>query len=96
MRIVRWLMVGLLVAATVGAVWVLQQRRLASPIARHLGPAVVAGPLSEQPVLFATAGYRFIPATTNAREGRLTVVQNRARPDGRTVDLHYQIGRAHV
>ncbi len=89
MRVLRWLMFGLLLAAVVGAVWVFQQRRLPSPIARHIGPPVVVGALSERPVLFATAEYRFVPATTEAVEGRLTVPQNRARRDGLTVDLHY-------
>lgn len=89
MRVLRWLVFGLLLAATVGGVWVLQQRRLPSPIARYLGPPVIAGPRSERPVLFAAGEYRFVPATTEAVEGRLTVPQSRARRDGLTVDLHY-------
>lgn len=89
MRIVRWLMVGVLVAAALGAVWVVQQRRLTSPIARALGPALATGPRSEQAVLVATADYWFVPTSTHAVEGRLTVAQNHTRPDGRTVDLHY-------
>ncbi len=89
MRVLRWLMLGLLLAGVVGAVWLLLQRRLPSPIARYLGPPIVAGPLSERPVLFATSEYRLVSATTEAIEGRLTVPQNRSRRDGLTVDLHY-------
>ena len=83
MRVVRWLMFALLLAAVVGSVWVLQQRRLGSPVARYLGSAVVSGSLSERPILFATANYRLMPTTAQASEGRLAVPQNRARRDGR-------------
>ena len=89
MRLIRWSILALLIAAIAAAGWAVQQRRLASPIARYLGPAVTSGPLSERPALFATSVYRLLPTTVEAVQGRLTVAQNRVRPDGRMVDLHF-------
>lgn len=89
MRVVRWLLLIVVLAAVAGSIWVLQQRRLGSPVARYLGPAVVTGALSERPILFASAVHLLVPRTAAAIEGRLTVPQNRGRADGRTVDLHY-------
>jgi pimeloyl-ACP methyl ester carboxylesterase len=88
-RIGSWVAASAVVAIAAAIAWVGAQRRLPSPIARHLGPPVVAGDLTLTPVLFATNGYYLFPATTRAEEGRLVVPQNRARSSGPSVDLHF-------
>ena len=59
------------------------------PIAEVRGAWRVDGPLALRAITFATDDYYFRPSTTEAEEGWLEVSENRTRPDGRRIRLHF-------
>jgi hypothetical protein len=52
-------------------------------------PAVQRGELTTRPIVFATDDYFIRPATTDAEEGWLRVPENRRRPTGRRLQIHF-------
>ena len=88
MKIVRWIGAGALLAATAAAGWIGYLRQLDGPIVWR-GQPIVIDTLTLTPVTLVATQFALYPATTRAIEGRLIVPQNRVRPDGRTVGLHF-------